>query len=108
MVSAIRRGVNGGTAPSLEPMRTSGEGPPEVAEDLTQETFLKAWRSLDRFVVRAPLGAWLHRIAHREFLQALRSQRPHASLEEVVDLPAPRASEPPGTVELRQIMRKLP
>src|SRR6266571_3463635 len=83
-------------------------GRPEVAEDLTQETFLKAWRSLDRFVVRAPLGAWLHRIAHREFLQALRSQRPHASLEEVVDLPAPRASEPPGTVELRQIMRKLP
>src|SRR5689334_8371024 len=47
----------------------------EMAEDLTQEAFLQAWRYLDRFVVRGSLGAWLHRIAHREFLQAVRSQR---------------------------------
>src|SRR5207244_4242593 len=47
-------------------------GQPELAADLCQETFLQAWRSLDRFVPRAPLRAWLHRIAHRQFLQALR------------------------------------
>src|SRR5436305_139205 len=50
-------------------------GSRELAEDLSQETFLQAWRALDRFVARAPLRAWLHRIAHREFLQSLRSQR---------------------------------
>ena len=83
-------------------------GRPELAEDLTQETFLKAWRSLDRFIVRAPLGAWLHRIAHREFLQALRSQRPESALDQIAELPAPRASEPAEAVELHEIMRKLP
>src|SRR6266571_2991214 len=83
-------------------------GRPEMAEDLTQETFLQAWRSLDRFVVRAPLGAWLHRIAHREFLQALRSQRPGSALDEMAELPAPRTSGQTEAVELREIMRKLP
>src|SRR5262249_19094153 len=64
----------------------------EMAEDLTQETFLQAWRYLDRFVPHGSLGAWLHRIAHREFLQALRSKgriltEPEAaSLDEIADL----------------------
>jgi RNA polymerase sigma-70 factor (ECF subfamily) len=33
------------------------------AEDLTQETLLRAWRSLDRFEGRASTRAWLHQIA---------------------------------------------
>src|SRR5438034_2873312 len=49
-------------------------GRPEAAEDLAQETFLQVWRRLETFEGRAPLRLWLHRIAHREFLQALRSQ----------------------------------
>src|SRR5690349_2462366 len=43
-------------------------GSPEAAEDLTQETFLQAWRRLESFEGRAALRTWLHRIAHREFL----------------------------------------
>src|SRR5919198_588612 len=35
----------------------------ETAEDLAQETFLRAWRHLDQFQGRAPLGLWLHQIA---------------------------------------------
>src|SRR5262245_43726295 len=46
---------------------------PELAEDLTQETFLQAWRHLDQFQGRASLRAWLFCIARREFLRALRS-----------------------------------
>src|SRR5262245_54945146 len=40
----------------------------EAAADLTQETFLQAWRRLDTFEGRAALRTWPHRIAHREFL----------------------------------------
>jgi RNA polymerase sigma-70 factor, ECF subfamily len=80
----------------------------DAAEDLTQETFLHAWRRLDHFVVRAPLRVWLCRIAHREFLQALRSQRPQSSLEEVAELPSPHLTERTEAMELREVIRKLP
>jgi RNA polymerase sigma-70 factor (ECF subfamily) len=80
----------------------------ELAEDLTQETFVQAWRHLDRFVARAPLRAWLHRIAHREFLQALRSQRPVAPLEETAAFPLPSAMELAEAMELRAVIGRLP
>src|SRR5882757_11581404 len=34
-----------------------------LAEDCTQETFVNAWRALDRFETRSSLSTWLHRIA---------------------------------------------
>jgi RNA polymerase sigma-70 factor (ECF subfamily) len=34
-----------------------------AAEDIAQEAFLAAVRSLDRFDLRRPFGPWLHRIA---------------------------------------------
>jgi RNA polymerase sigma-70 factor, ECF subfamily len=36
---------------------------PEDASDLTQETFVRAWRGLARFRGQAALSTWLHRIA---------------------------------------------
>lgn len=34
-----------------------------LADDLTQETFLRAWRSLDGFEKRCRMSTWLYRIA---------------------------------------------
>jgi len=44
-------------------------------EDLAQETFVKAWRFLDRFDGRAPFNHWLSKIALRTALDHLRRQK---------------------------------
>ena len=47
----------------------------EEAEDLTQETFLKAFRGLNRFDPERPFKAWLYTIATNTGLNAIRGQQ---------------------------------
>ncbi|MHC4105178.1 MAG: RNA polymerase sigma factor [Planctomycetota bacterium] len=42
------------------------------AEDLTQQTFLKAWSSLGGFAGRSKFSTWLYRIAHNTYFDWLR------------------------------------
>ena len=51
-------------------------GNPQDAEDVVQETFLKAYKQLGRFESRANFGTWLHRIAVNCSIDLIRS-RPH-------------------------------
>lgn len=46
-------------------------GSVEEAEDLVQETFLRAWKGIDTFEGRSSLRAWLYKIATNACLDAL-------------------------------------
>jgi RNA polymerase sigma-70 factor, ECF subfamily len=45
------------------------------AEDLVQETLLRAWKSYDRFEGKSSIRTWLHRIATNTCLSALESRQ---------------------------------
>ena len=62
---------------------------PADAEDLVQETFLKAYRSFDRFEDGTNLKAWLYKILTNTFINSYRAakRRPEkADVEDVEDL----------------------
>jgi RNA polymerase sigma-70 factor (ECF subfamily) len=50
-------------------------GNEQDAEDVVQETFIKAHGSMDRFELRADFGSWLHRIAANCALDLLRARK---------------------------------
>jgi RNA polymerase sigma-70 factor, ECF subfamily len=50
-------------------------GSPQDAQDLCQETFLKAYRKLSSFRFESSFATWLHRIAANSCLGFLRKQR---------------------------------
>jgi len=45
------------------------------ANDVTQETFVKVWKNLDRFKEEAQLFTWIYRIATNEAISFLRKKR---------------------------------
>lgn len=56
------------------------------AEDVLQETFLKAYRQLDRFESRANFGTWLHRIAVNCSIDLIRSRAHREAGHDAADL----------------------
>lgn len=51
------------------------------AEDAAQETFVRAWRCLERFDTERAFGPWLRGIATKVCLQMLRRRRRHSDRE---------------------------
>jgi RNA polymerase sigma-70 factor, ECF subfamily len=70
-------------------------GSVDEAEDLVQETYLRAWRSYDGFEGRSSLRTWLYQIASNACLTALqhRARRP---LPSGLGGPGPDNSAPPA------------
>lgn len=69
---------------------------PADAEDVVQETFLSAFKGIDRFDGRSGLSTWLYRIAFNAAMMRLRRRRPEfvpvdTTDESEGDLPIPEA-----------------
>jgi RNA polymerase sigma-70 factor (ECF subfamily) len=61
-------------------------GNQQDAEDILQETFIKAFRHLNSFDGRSNLSTWLYRIATNEALMKLRKKKPDTvSIDEPVE-----------------------
>ena len=80
------------------------------AEDVVQETYVRALAHLDEFRGEASLTTWLARIAANEALGRLRRRRPTVDLtqaENVVALPGVGATTNPENVAARREIRRV-
>jgi RNA polymerase sigma-70 factor (ECF subfamily) len=79
-------------------------GNEQDAEDVVQETFLRAYKQLHRYEARASFGTWLYRIASNYSLDLVRSRKRHPQMamdgaaagEEGTNIVHLVASEAPG------------
>jgi RNA polymerase sigma-70 factor, ECF subfamily len=74
--------------------RLCGDG--DLAADLTQETYRKAWEALDSFDGRSQFFTWLYRIAYTTFLNHIRRPRRMTSMDETPEV----ADEAPSADQL--------
>jgi RNA polymerase sigma-70 factor (TIGR02960 family) len=123
VVAAARAGDQAAFAELVEPHRRELHvhcyrmlGSFEEAEDLVQETFLRAWRNRESFEGGPGFRAWLYRIATNACLDVLRrSSRRVASLHSFAEVPwlqpypdrlldeiAPRDAEPDAVVVAKE------
>jgi RNA polymerase sigma-70 factor, ECF subfamily len=84
------------------------------AEDVVQETYVRAFTHLDSFRGDSSLATWLGRIAMNEALGRLRGQRPGVELNsldpgkleaKIIQFPLSATSDPEKTMAQRQIQQ---
>jgi RNA polymerase sigma-70 factor (ECF subfamily) len=85
----------------------------DLAEDLTQETFYQAIRSIDRFDGSCKLSVWLCQIAKHLWYQHLRKTKRESPMpEQPPEVPVPSAEEglleQEGRLELLRQIHALP
>jgi RNA polymerase sigma-70 factor (ECF subfamily) len=71
-------------------------GSVQDAEDMVQETLLRAWRGRERFQGRSSVRTWLYRIATNACLDALAHGSRRVLPHQVAPAAEPRVGDPPG------------
>lgn len=81
----------------------------QLAEDLTQETFMRAWRAFDSLQSQGAAKAWLFTILRRE--NARRFEKFQPELDDIEDhqsaLPDTRINEPDQQMEMRLLHKAI-
>ncbi len=88
-------------------------GNEQDAEDVVQESFLRAYRQLARFESRANFGTWLYRIVSNCSVDLMRSKQARHdqtrkdSLDDAMELASPNEASPERLAESAQINRRV-
>jgi RNA polymerase sigma-70 factor (ECF subfamily) len=87
-------------------------GNQQDAEDVVQESFIRAYRQLSRFEARAHFATWLHRIVANCSVDLIRSRRSrwdHASMDDIapVEQPCTESPDPERLAESAHIERSV-
>jgi len=84
----------------------------DVADDLTQEDFIRAWQKLGMFRGDASFGTWLHRLAVNLILsrrETLRRRESHRVVgDTILESTASRAIVPGLRMDLESAVTRLP
>ncbi|WP_203334052.1 RNA polymerase sigma factor [Planococcus beigongshangi] len=79
----------------------------QQAEDLTQETFIKAFNHYETFERKANPKTWLFRIAHNLTIDFIRKQKPLELLKELLFIGGNRSELPEESVEIKENSKEL-
>jgi len=82
-----------------------------LAKDLVQETYLRAWKALDRLNDDAAGKSWLITILRREFARTFERKVPKFTDVDTIEVPEDSELEPDDRLEvqlLRRNIQKLP
>ena len=86
-----------------------------IAEDLTEETFLKVWQNLKKYKKgKHPFSSWVFKIAHNLVVDYYRKHRIIEEVDEKLIDPQERSNPQHQTnikltkIRLRKVLRKLP
>ena len=77
----------------------------DTAEELTQETFARAWKNRDSFREEASVSSWLCGIAKNLWKEELRKRKREVPLSD--DIPAPEPTDNEEKIRLYRAMQEL-
>ena len=91
-------------------LRRLTKGNRALVDDLAQECFLDAWKTLPRFRMEARFATWLYRLAYNRFLMHLRGNPMDGCCEDLDDA-HDLASDYPGhdvRIDVERALNQLP
>jgi len=97
--------------PHLRAFGRSLSGDRDLADDLVQDTLLKAWAARDRFIAGTSMRAWTFVILRNTFFSSMRRKKFSANYDELVaerilSAPAPQ-QEPLHLADLQRGLMEL-